>query len=566
MIQDFAPVLPAGFQFWPPWAQAAALFLGTFVLEDAVAIGAGLLLGAGALGWPTAFGACFLGIWLGDAGLYALARYGGRDWFERSRFRRHAARVERSEQWFAKRGNTILIFSRAVPGTRLPTYLAAGFLRLPLARFMVVTGAAALVWTLGILLVFQAFGQSVFGWWTSWRQHGWLALGGLAGGGALLWSISRPLGAVFDKAKVIGWLRLRGEFQLKASAKVGRWTRWEFWPGWLFYPPVALHCAWLAVKYRGLTLPTAANPGIFAGGVVGESKHAILHALQTTSPEFTAGAELLQGRSPAKRLTALRQICVSVGLEYPFILKPDLGQRGAGVKLIRAEAQAVAYLAQTNTPLVVQRYAPGPCEAGIFYYRLPGQATGRIFGVTNKIFPSVMGDGRSTIEELVWRDSRARFLGEKYLARFSARRDEILPPGESLRLVEAGNHAQGCIFRDGADLITPELTRRIDEISRKLNGFFIGRYDIRYANADDLRAGRNFRIVELNGAAAEATNIYDARNSLGRAYATLFRQWDLVFAIGAANRARGAKPMTVREVWAAWREFARRAGSYPAAD
>jgi len=135
-----------------------------------------------------------------------------------------------------------------------------------------------------------------------------------------------------------------------------------------------------------------------------------------------------------------------------------------------------------------------------------------------------------------------------------------------LKLVEAGNHAQGCIFRDGSRLCTPELKARIDDISRKLTGFFIGRYDIRFASEDDLRAGKNFQIIELNGAASEATSIYDARNSIFAAYRTLFQQWDLVFAIGAANRQRGCEPTKLALVWQKWREYSRMAATYPAAD
>src|ERR1041384_5909753 len=101
---------------WLPLWQAAGFFFATFVLEDAATVGAGLLLAAGAISWPMAFSACFLGIWSGDAGLYALARLGGRSWFERSTLLRFSAKVARSEQWFARRGTPILIFSRFVPG------------------------------------------------------------------------------------------------------------------------------------------------------------------------------------------------------------------------------------------------------------------------------------------------------------------------------------------------------------------------------------------------------------------------------------------------------------------
>ena len=107
------PLSPNAVAEWMPFCKAAGFFFATFVLEDAAAIGAGLLLAAGQISWPAAFTACFLGIWLGDAGLYALARFAGRAWFERSSLRRFSAQVARSEKWFAERGTPILIFSRA---------------------------------------------------------------------------------------------------------------------------------------------------------------------------------------------------------------------------------------------------------------------------------------------------------------------------------------------------------------------------------------------------------------------------------------------------------------------
>ena len=115
-------------------------------------------------------------------------------------------------------------------------------------------------------------------------------------------------------------------------------------------------------------------------------------------------------------------------------------------------------------------------------------------------------------------------------------------------------------------MLTPALAARVDDISQKLSGFYIGRYDIRYSDTNDLRAGKNFQIIELNGAASEATSIYDSRNSLFAAYRTLFQQWDLVFAIGAANFRRGCAPTRLTLVWKTWREYSRRAATYPTAD
>jgi len=543
--------LPVGFELWSPAWQACALFLSTFVLEDVAAIGAGLLLATGVLEWPLAFGACSMGIWIGDAGLYGIARLLGRRWFERSSLRRFSNRVEQSERWFARRGSAILIFSRILPGARLPTYLAAGFLRLPLNRFLLITGAASLVWTFLVLLAAQVLGSQLLPWLAPFRRTGWILL------------VSLPCCfLLLQLAK-----RLATPARLKRlTTRIARWRQWEFWPAWMFYPPVALYCLWLAVKYRGVTLPTAANPGIFSGGIVGESKIATLQHLMDTSPEFTAEAELVAGATPEERLASLREICRRRCIDPPFVLKPDVGQRGAGVKLIRTEGQAIAYFRQTGAPVVLQRYAPGPGEVGIFYYRFPHETQGHIFAITEKVFPGITGDGRSRVWELIWADPRARFLAARYLDRLQGRENEVLPAGQPLKLVEAGNHAQGCIFRDGMRFCTPELADRIDAISRRIPGFYIGRYDIRYPCEADLRAGANLQIIELNGAASEATSIYDPRNSLLTAYRTLFHQWDLVFAIGEANRRNGSSTTSLFDLWWKWREYVRQAATFPAAD
>jgi len=117
--------------------------------------------------------------------------------------------------------------------------------------------------------------------------------------------------------------------------------------------------------------------------------------------------------------------------------------------------------------------------------------------------------------------------------------DRVPDPGEQVVLEERGNHCFGCEFRDGAHLAAPALAAAIDEVSRSIDGFYFGRYDIRGETMAEIQAGK-FIVIELNGVSSEATNIYDPRGSLRAAYGTLFRQWELAFRIGAANRALGA--------------------------
>src|SRR5262249_31176746 len=111
---------------------------------------------------------------------------------------------------------------------------------------------------------------------------------------------------------------------------------------------------------------------------------------------------------------------------------------------------------------------------------------------------------------------------------------------------------------------TPKLEWAVDRLAA-IEGFHIGRFDIRYRDPEDLRQGKNFQVVELNGAASESTNVYDSRNSLGKAYRILFRQWRLIFAIGAANRRRKISPISPLELWREWRKYSQAAASYPVA-
>src|SRR6266478_583627 len=537
----------------PALLASTAIILLSFVSEDAATISSALSIFGVPISWPLGFAACFTGIWLGDLGLYSLARYAGKNVLRSRWFARLAdpATITRCEKTFARNSALALIASRFIPRTRLPTYLAAGLLAMPARRFALITASGALVWIGVFFALTKLLGSHAVVWFTFTQTKV----------AAFVFTALSLLIVTLMVRKILTMSILR---QIVIAAR--RWTHWEFWPAWLFYVPVALYYFWLAVRYRSLSLPTAANPGMATGGFVGESKFEILDQLHATSPDSVAEAFLLDGWTTTDRLLSLYRLSREHAVTLPFILKPDEGQRGNGVRLIRSMRDALDYLTQVEAPVVLQRYANGRHEAGIFYFRFPGKGRGQIFSITEKIFPTITGDGVRTVEELIRADSRAALIARTYLQRFAHRRSELLLEGEVLKLVETGNHAQGCIFRDGGPLRTDALERVIENISRKVPGFYIGRYDIRYENEEDFKQGRNFQIVELNGASSEATSIYDARNSLLSAYQTLFHQWRLVFAIGAINKANGHAPSPLATLWRNWRQYSAAAVSYPLAD
>ena len=325
----------------------------------------------------------------------------------------------------------------------------------------------------------------------------------------------------------------------------------EFWPMWAFYPPVMAYVAWLMLRYRGLLLPTVANPSFPGGGFYGESKAEILTLAMTHVPEWVAPfitidrppGDLPVNDEAEAALATLRD----AGLSLPVVAKPDLGCRGAGVKLVRTKDDLRAYLEAfpRGARLLLQRLVPFEGEAGIFYCRRPGEAKGRIISITLKYFPYVTGDGQRSLRELILDDPRAGPLAHLYLHRHTARLEQVPAAGETIRLAFAGSHSRGAIFRNGTHLVTPEMEARFDEIARRLPEFHFGRFDVRFERFIDVQRGHGFTMVEVNGAGAESTHIWDRRTRLVQAWRDLMRQYRWLFEIGYANRARGFRPMSL---------------------
>lgn len=348
-------------------------------------------------------------------------------------------------------------------------------------------------------------------------------------------------------AALTSWRRRRW-----ALGRRRRLMRWEYWPLWAVYAPVFLQGLWLALRYRSLTVFTATNPGMpAASGLVGQSKADILRGLAGAG-ERVANWTLLAPGLASERRVALDAWREEQQLEYPIVLKPDRGERGAGVVIARSDAEVEAAFAFTPGPLLAQAYVPG-LEWGVFYIREPGQAEGEIFAVTEKRNLHVVGDGRTELGDLVLADERAVNQAPVFRELLGARWTEKPAAGERVQLGELGTHCRGALFLEGMGRVTARLSAEIDRVSRSYDGFYFGRYDVRAASAEALQHG-DFTIIELNGVTSEATSIYDPQYSVWHGWRVLCRQWRCACAIGAANRRRGARVWTLGEIRALLRE------------
>jgi pimeloyl-ACP methyl ester carboxylesterase/membrane protein DedA with SNARE-associated domain len=533
-----------------PWTKIGVIILGTFILEDPTSIAVGLFIKAGQIDLFLGVFAVLTGIFLGDLGLYMIGFVVGRRalrWKPVARFV-PTRQVDALGAWFDKKGWKAVLASRFIPGTRLPLYVAAGVTGNKPGRFMLWTFLAVCIWVPVILFSVILLGNAAKSPFQALLDRG---------GWAAFVAVVLVLMFVMNTALML----LSREGRRKLTIRIQKLSHHEFWPSWLFYLPLVPYLVYLAIRFRSTTVWTLADPCMPDGGVVGESKSDIL--AQVDDPAILPHVLIPADEDPNARIARAKQFMDRTdgrfrAFTYPVILKPDAAQRGAGVTKIDGEDGFADYFEQNTGPAQLQAYHPGPCEAGIFYVRAPGEADGSIFSITDKTFPVITGDGTSDLETLIWKHKRFRCQHDTFHVRFTDDLQRVLAKGETLRLAEAGNHAQGTKFTDGRHLITPELTARIDQLCRKIDGYHFGRIDVRYADPDAFLRGEGLAVIELNGVTSESTNIYDPSWSVFQAQRTLRHQWRLCFEIGAAHRRLGLKPKPLwkllRDVFRYYRE------------
>lgn len=345
----------------------------------------------------------------------------------------------------------------------------------------------------------------------------------------------------------------------------------EFWPSQIIYLPVVVQWLGLAAKYRSLTLPLIANPSIPLAGMVGESKSGILAlAGKQANNVIAPWIVCRKTQEPAKKQAdVILEAIVSAGFNLPVVAKPDQGCRGAGVWKITTMERLVEYieLFPHDHRFIVQKLSAYLPEAGIFYFRLPNQPRGQVISITLKYPPFVKGDGQHSLRELILSDQRAAQLTHIYFPRLQAQLDRVLAVGEIVPLAFAGNHCRGSIFRNGNAYITTALTSALDQILGDVDGFYYGRLDVRFRDIDALMSGEDFEIIEINGAASEATHIWDPDTRFSEVYDALFLQYRTLFVIGEQIRAQGYyQPPSVLTLLKAWWQERQLVAQYPATD
>ncbi len=305
---------------------------------------------------------------------------------------------------------------------------------------------------------------------------------------------------------------------------------------------------WYSLRERSFFYFSASNPGILSGGMMGESKYEVL----TLVPDDVKPKTILV-KLPALTGEVLK-IIETAELSFPLIFKPDLGERGWMVRRIDHERGVEEYLAEIKTDFIVQELVDLPLEFGVYYVRFPHEKKGFVNSITAKEFLSVQGDGIKPLYELIQQNDRALLQWKSLRDKYNDRWNEILPEGKREEIVSIGNHCLGTKFMNANNLITPVLTDSFDRISKKIGGFYFGRYDLRCATLKDLENG-NVKIVELNGCGAEPSHIYHQGASLWMGINDLIAHWQNLYRVSRENHQRGVAYLSFQEGCAVYKKF-----------
>lgn len=309
---------------------------------------------------------------------------------------------------------------------------------------------------------------------------------------------------------------------------------------WLVYFPVSFYYIYLALKARSFFFFSASNPSIETGGMFFESKWNIFKLIPK---EYYPSTILVNKEDTIAVISAKMK---AAGIEFPLIAKPDRGERGWCVKKIASANELSGYKKAMRVDFLIQSYVHYPLEFSIFYYRNPNCEKGSLTSVTLKKLLTVTGDGYATMEELIKRNNRSFLQYYKLKQNKQIDFNRILELGEREVLVPYGNHVLGAMFLDYNHIIDEALVNTFDNISKQIDGFYFGRYDLRCTSIEDLKMGKNIAILELNGAGAEPSHIYDPRFSFFKAQKVIANHYQMMYQAAVENKKIGFSFMSFK--------------------
>ena len=437
--------------------------------------------------------------------------------------------------WFGSpRGMLVIVSSRFIPASRVPTFVTAGILRLGLPRLSMLLFTAALVWTPVLMLLGSTLGPPFMEQFPRYKQYAaWIVLALFA----FIW-----IGTHW----VIPAMTWRGRREI--VMKVRGLMQPSLWPGWLLYLPVRLGIVLLSLRHRRLTAFASANPALGRiGGFIGDSKSLLLRPFQRDSrccPTLALSLEDTQ----EERVKEAAAFAACHG--FPVVFKPEVAEDGAGLRFVHTQEQLERLVRGAQEDFLLQKFIPG-FEFEVVWRRNPGKDDGRIMALVHKHDVTVRGDGEQTLEELIWLDEVAVSRANLFLRCHARDLNRVIPAGQKVTLNLTGSYGHGARCRHRADLTTVELDAAVTQFAKRFPGLHFARFDLRATSMEDLKAGR-FIVTEVGGCCHVSSLLRDESLRFSRSYAAVWGQLKACLEAGAYNLRQKVRPVPVEELMARW--------------
>ncbi len=504
----------------------------TLVAEDPTCLATGLLVAAGLIDFWSGTLACLVGIFIGDLFLYLVGFVLGRTALRKAPLKWLISEYEvdrMAVRFGSTKGMAVIVTSRFIPGSRIPTFVAAGIMRLNPMKLGFLFFVAAALWTPPLVILAERVGGSIMEDFQKYHHlAGYIALGLLAG----IFVVFHFIVPAFT------WL---GRRQLKAKFRAWSGAPDTRKPG---LTELLAHLA-LGLRFRGLATYAAANPGLGEfGGVAGESKSALL-APFAGKPGLAPFAKIAPG-APADRLAALADFMRASGTAYPLVLKPDVAEGGVGIRIVHSDEEAARRLAALPAAVLAQPLATGR-EYELVWRRAPRAAAGRLLAVVEKRRVTVQGDGKHALERLIWASDAALNHAETFVRLNAGREDFVPAAGDRVTLCDLGSLEKGAqvSVRHGlADAAGANAA--VNALAAGVPGVTWLRLDVRAESEEAFAAGR-FTVTEIEGAGRLSSALRDPEMRPADIKLMLAKQRAAAFAAGRAML--DAEPAARRPDW-----------------
>ena len=495
------------------------------------------MVAVGILDFWSATLACFVGIFIGDMTLYLVGRVFGRQAIRRAPFKWiiQEHKVNQWAGWFSTpKGMLVVVSSRFVPASRLPTFITAGIMKLDLMRLGLLLMVAALIWTPPLIWLGYKFGDDGMRLLHNFKSNAiWIIVGVLVALHLLThWLVPS--------------LTWRGRRQI--VMKVRGFLQPSLWPNWIVYLPIRIGIIFLTLKHHSLTAFASANPAFGRiGGFVGDAKSLLLRPFQRDSrccPHIALSME----DKLEERLKEAQAFAVCHG--YPLVFKPEVSEHGAGLRYIKNDEQLNRWVGNANEDFILQKFIGG-LEFEVVWRRNPGQDDGHIMAIVQKNDVVVMGDGEQTLEELIWLDEFAVSRAELFIQCHARDLNKVIPAGQKVVLNLSGSYGHGARCLHRPDLNTSALVQAVTTLAKRFPALHYARFDLRASSEEDFKAGR-FVMTSVGGCCHVSSLVRDESLRFSRSYSQVWQQLKVCLDAGAHNLKQNVRPVRLDELMARW--------------